>query len=68
MIMLLEFCDRVHTAGRGSLGIKNVRGNYTEDFMFALINNVVVILPLPQDGFTTRMAIQVHAINLIELG
>ena len=29
---------------------------------------VVVTSPLPRDGDTARTAIQVHAINLIELG
>ena len=29
---------------------------------------VVVIPPLPRDGGTAQTAIQVHAVNLIELG
>ena len=35
-----------------------------------MIHVVVVVIkpPLPQDGGTARTAIQVHAVNLIEIG
>ena len=36
--------------------------------IFELVVVVVIAHPLPRDGGTTRTAIQVHTVNLIELG